>query len=50
MEEEYNIDECPSLMSEDIGVNDINKYDAWVNGNDVVFQFTIHAEDVTDDW
>jgi hypothetical protein len=35
-------------MSEDIGGEDINKYDAWVSGHDVIFQFTIHAQYVKD--
>ena len=38
LEEEYIIDECPCL--------ELNKYDAWINGHDIIFQFTIHAQDV----
>jgi hypothetical protein len=40
LEEEYNIeiDECPCLK--------LNKYNVGVDGNDVVFQFTIVAKDV----
>ena len=38
LEEGYNIDECPC--------SELNKYDAWFNGHDVIFQFTIHAQDV----
>ena len=35
LEEEYMIDECPCLEP--------NKYEAWSNGHDIIFQFTIHA-------
>ena len=38
LEEEYIIDECPCL--------ELNKYDAWSNGHDIILQFTIHAQDV----
>jgi hypothetical protein len=38
LEEEYNIAECPCL--------EINKYDVLLNGDDIIFQFTIYAEDV----
>jgi hypothetical protein len=38
LEEEYIIDECPC--------SELNKYDAWSNGHDVIFQYTIQAQDV----
>ena len=38
LEEEYNIDECPC--------SELNKFDAWTNGDDVIFQYTIYAQDV----
>lgn len=38
LEEEYGIHECPCSES--------NRYDAWFNGNDIIFQFMIQAQDV----